>query len=117
LINLGPPHGRSSSVESGVCPNLARYGLEGFLLRLRTAPRSMTMSCSYARPSTSIDPNPINRTSITCHPYPPPARMPRPESRLLPDNLVFRRKIQHFGIYAPCQCAERPCVRASERRP
>ena len=66
MINRGPPHGSSSSAESGVCPNLSRYGFEGFLLRLRTAPRSMTMSCSYVRPSTSIDPNPRSRTSITC---------------------------------------------------
>jgi len=27
----------------------------------------MTMSCSYFRPSTSIDPNPRNRTSMTSH--------------------------------------------------
>jgi hypothetical protein len=30
----------------GVCPNSERYGLEGFLLRFRTRPPSMTMSCS-----------------------------------------------------------------------
>jgi hypothetical protein len=39
----------------------------------------MTMSCSYARPSTSIDPNPRSRTSITTPSEP---------------------EIQHFGIYA-----------------
>jgi hypothetical protein len=38
----------------------------------------MTMSCSYARPSTSIDPNPRSRTSITTPSEP---------------------EIQHFGIY------------------
>ena len=67
MIKRGPPQGISSSAESGVWPNLSRYGFEGFLLRLRTTPRSMTMSCPYVRPSTSIDPNPRNRTSITCH--------------------------------------------------
>ena len=46
IIKRCPPQGISSLAESGVCPNLSRYGFEGFLLRLRTAPRSMTMSCS-----------------------------------------------------------------------
>ena len=76
MINRDPPQGSSSSAESGVCPNLSRYGFEAFLLRLLTAPRSMTMSCSYVRPSTSIDRNPRNRTSITCH-RSPQRRAPR----------------------------------------
>ena len=83
----GSAPGSSSSAESGVCPNLSRYGFEGFLLRLRTVPRSMTTSCSYACPSTSIDPNPRSRTSIT---------------------TPFRAEIQHFGKLRPLPVRRKP---------
>src|SRR5713226_7190125 len=43
--------GMFSSTESGVCPKLSRNFLEGFFLRLRISPWSMTTSCSYVLPS------------------------------------------------------------------
>src|SRR5258707_201448 len=58
----------------------------------------MTMSCSYARPSTSIDPNPRSRTSITYRPYPPPARTPTANPRLLADNLVAECRPRILGL-------------------
>src|SRR6476620_4507124 len=107
MINRRPPHGSSSSAESGVCPNLSRYGFEGFLLRLRTTPRSMTMSCSYARPSTSIDPNPQSRTSITYLPYPPPGDAPRGQDRLgwragmhPTERVILQALVQHDIVEA-----------------
>ena len=39
-------HGISSSNESGVWPKASRNFLDGFFLRLRTSPRSITMSWS-----------------------------------------------------------------------
>src|SRR5947209_2346250 len=39
-------HGIFSSAESGVWPKASRNFLEGFFLRLRTCPRSMSTSCS-----------------------------------------------------------------------
>src|SRR2546425_13063947 len=45
-----------SSTESGVCPNSLRNFLDGFFLRLRTSPRSITTSCSYLTPSIRIVP-------------------------------------------------------------
>src|SRR5215469_2214662 len=44
-------HGIFSATDSGVCPNSARNFLEGFFLRLRTCPRSITTSCSQVTPS------------------------------------------------------------------
>ena len=38
--------GISSSMDSGVCPKASRNFLDGFFLRLRTWPRSITTSCS-----------------------------------------------------------------------
>src|SRR5262249_13650604 len=40
-----------SSTETGVCPNSSRNFFDGFFLRLRTSPRSITTSCSYVTPS------------------------------------------------------------------
>src|SRR5207244_7707551 len=45
-----------SCIESGVCPKAARNFLDGFFLRLRTSPRSITTSCSYVIPSMRIEP-------------------------------------------------------------
>jgi hypothetical protein len=47
----------------------------------------MTTSCSYACPSTSIDPNPRSRTSIT---------------------TPFRAEIQHFGKLRPLPVRRKP---------
>src|SRR5512133_4183075 len=68
MISWCPPQGSSSSAERGVCPNWSRYDFEGFFLRFRTWPPSMTMSLSYCRPSTSMDPNRSSRACI----FPPP---------------------------------------------
>src|SRR5437667_11781499 len=48
--------GMASLGEIGVCPKAARYFLDGFFLRLRTWPRSITTSCSYVVPSMRIEP-------------------------------------------------------------
>src|SRR6266849_539973 len=45
-----------SSTDSGVCPNSSRNFLDGFFLRLRTVPRSITTSCSWVTPSMRIEP-------------------------------------------------------------
>src|SRR5215510_16288312 len=45
-----------SSTEIGVCPNSSRNFFDGFFLRLRTSPRSITTSCSYVTPSIRIVP-------------------------------------------------------------
>src|SRR4249920_3807559 len=68
MISRRPPHGSSSSADSGVWPNSSRYGFDGFFFRFRTRPPSMTTSLSYFRPSTSMDPN---RSSRACMPSPP----------------------------------------------
>src|SRR5215831_17708399 len=49
-------HGIFSSTETGVCPNSSRNFFDGFFLRLRTSPRSITTSCSYVTPSIRIVP-------------------------------------------------------------
>src|SRR6266542_5508928 len=49
-------HGIFSSAESGVWPKASRNFLDGFFLRLRTCPRSMSTSCSYVTPSMRIEP-------------------------------------------------------------
>jgi hypothetical protein len=54
-ISRLPTHGMSSAAASG---RARRDGLEAFLLRRRTSPPSMMMSCSLRRRSTSIDPRP-----------------------------------------------------------
>ena len=64
MISWSPPQGSSSSADRGVCPNWSRYDFEGFFLRFRTWPPSMTMSLSYCRPSTSMDPNRSSRACI-----------------------------------------------------
>ncbi len=48
--------GIASFGEIGVCPNVSRNVLDGFFLRLRTSPRSITTSCSYVVPSMRIEP-------------------------------------------------------------
>jgi hypothetical protein len=60
-----PPQGSFSSADKGVCPNSSRYGFEGFFFRSCTRPPSMTMSWTYSRPSTSMDPNRSSRTCIS----------------------------------------------------
>src|ERR1700682_4167351 len=45
-----------SSIESGVCPKVSRNFLDGFFLRLRICPPSITMSWSYVVPSMRIEP-------------------------------------------------------------
>jgi hypothetical protein len=44
-----------SLLESGVCPNSSRNFRDGFFLRLRTLPRSMTTSCFGSRPGIRIE--------------------------------------------------------------
>jgi hypothetical protein len=56
-----PPHGIFSSAESGVWPNFSRNCLEGLFFRFRTLPPSITTSCVYRFPSTSISPNLTSR--------------------------------------------------------
>src|SRR5713226_1355266 len=46
-----------SFTDNGVCLEVSRNFLEGFFLRLRTWPRSITTSCSYVVPSMRIEPN------------------------------------------------------------
>jgi hypothetical protein len=46
----------SSSADSGVCRNSSRNFLDGFFLRLRILPRSVTTSCSRVTPSIRIEP-------------------------------------------------------------
>src|SRR3989442_990394 len=48
--------GMASFGEIGVCPKASRNSLDGFFLRLRTSPRSITTSCSYVVPSMRIEP-------------------------------------------------------------
>ncbi len=74
--------GRERSVSE-----LVAVWLRGLLASFVHAPRSMTMSCSYVCPSTSID-----RTRGVAHP-----------SRAA---VPVRPEVQRFGIYAYCQCAE-----------
>src|SRR5260370_1880366 len=50
-------HGIFSSMDKGVCPKASRNFLDGFFLRLRTVPRSITTSCSWVTPSMRIEPN------------------------------------------------------------
>ena len=64
------------------------------VVRQLGVPYPMTMSCSYARPSTSIDPNPRNRTSITCH-RTSQRHAPR---HLLPDKLAALDPAQRRGV-------------------
>src|SRR5215469_10064483 len=68
--------GSFSSMESGVCPNSPRNCLEGFFLRLRTCPRSITTSWLYVAPSIRIDPNAkcSNRISASLEVYRPQLR-------------------------------------------
>src|SRR6058998_2057761 len=56
MIRRRHRQGISSSTESGVCPNSSRNFFDGFFLRLRTSPRSITTSCSYVTPSIRIVP-------------------------------------------------------------
>src|SRR5215475_111265 len=56
MIRRRHRQGIFSSTEIGVCPNSARNFFDGFFLRLRTSPRSITTSCSYVTPSIRITP-------------------------------------------------------------
>src|SRR5215467_14487692 len=117
-----------SSMERGVCPNSARNCLEGFFLRLRTCPRSITTSCSYAVPSICIDPNPkcSNRISTSARSIPPPLAEelsrfhlqsdPRPRDRedLLRSGeraelSMQTNRIPFFGMVAFKVCNENRC--------
>src|SRR5436309_14817291 len=49
-------HGIVSSMQTGVCPNSSRNCLDGFFLRLRISPRSITISCSWLVPSIWMEP-------------------------------------------------------------
>jgi hypothetical protein len=50
MISRPPPQASSSSADRGVCPNSPRYGFDGFYLRFRTRPPSMSLSFWYCRP-------------------------------------------------------------------
>src|SRR2546426_8161646 len=56
MIRRRHRQGIFSSTETGVCPNSSRNFFDGFFLRLRTSPRSITTSCSYLTPSIRIVP-------------------------------------------------------------
>jgi hypothetical protein len=60
-----PPQGMFSSAESGVWPYSSRNCFEGPFFRFRTFPPSITTSCVYRVPSTSISPNLISRALIS----------------------------------------------------
>src|SRR6516165_990010 len=100
-------HGIFSSRESGVCPNSASNFLEGFFLRLRTHPRSITTSCSCVTPSMRMEPKVKSSNRIPqhlfghytpCHP-PPTQIKPTVHNREAPEPafLVGVRGMERGG--------------------
>src|SRR5262249_2667225 len=80
--------GIRSSTETGVCPNASRNFFEGFFLRLRIRPRSITTSCSYVTPSILIAPKLNLPKSITITPS---ANTITPSANHQPDYVTAER--------------------------